>query len=47
MFTPRSVMVRVEGAIATSTNIHFSGGIRLYTDSIALFSMSVPRQNTI
>lgn len=35
-------MVRVEGAIATSTKIHFSGGIRLYKDSMALLSVSVP-----
>lgn len=43
LFTPCSVMVRVEGAMATSTNIHFSAGIRLYKLSIALFSISVPR----
>ena len=40
--TPFSVIVMVDGAIATDTNTHFSGGTRAYAFSIAPFSISTP-----
>ena len=39
---PCSVMVMVDGAIATDTNTHFSGGTRAYAFSMAPFRMSTP-----
>ena len=45
--TPCSVMVIVEGATATLTNSHFSGGTLLQILSIALFNISIPTNRSM
>ena len=47
VLTPCSVIVIVDGAIATETKTHFSGGTRAYAFSIAPFNISTPEYTKI